>query len=297
MLSMYYKLQKKIYELKRVLYDQNTFLSVQFLFAWVFFKILGFLRLPFDIRVFALLVSLLIFFLYWRILLTYFLNNVIFQIFLYLYYHLLNFLVKYNNGLFYFSLFFSFCLLKYCSEIHSFYLNEQKLFFPNMLKVFIFLFSYEFIRKFTNHIIFKFVENGFFCPYRQLKPLSWQVLIIIINHFFYLSVNIRNRMGFLNLDSLGLVNYPVPHKMLLEFCESETDIHIFLNDNSLDQKISKADKQKKHLECALKRKCLGERLAKELQHLSDLYFFQIIYGLYCGFFLCFLALNLIMLSE
>lgn len=285
-------LQKSFYDLKKVLYDKNTFFSVQLLFSWVFFKLLGFLRAPLDLRFFAFFVSFLILFYCWRFLIRYILNNALFQVFLYFCYHLLNLLVKYNNGLFYFAFFCSFYLSTYLSEIDGFYLNEQKFLVPGVTTSFIFFFLYNFVRKFTIHIIFKFVERGFFYSLNEKNCLSWKVLIGIIRQFFFLSLDIKNKITLFNLKTLALEDYPIPSKMLLEFSKPENSLQTDLNERLMGQRILTIEELDEHFEYGLNRANLGKRLYKELHFLNDVYFFQFVYGLLCGFFLSFLLLNL-----
>lgn len=129
--------------LKNKFIDQNLFLSLQLLFTWSFYKILGFLGFSISFRLCVLPIVFICLFVFWVYLIRFIMNNFLFQLCIFLILHVINLLIRSKLLTFLLALGFSFFYCVIGNPGTTIIIKEIPVFFVYADLLFFFPFSFR----------------------------------------------------------------------------------------------------------------------------------------------------------
>lgn len=203
---------EKLLEIQRFLSSKNPFFSIQFLFVWLEFKLLGFLGIPFLSRFGIVGFSTFLLLFFWEAIIPRVLCNRFFQYYLIAVYVIVNYCSSFKNGAFYFGLFLSCIGFLLPLRIVSFNMNVY--FIPNLDYFLFILLLFSFFKRFNQNIIIPEISKGFnFKPFR-IDCFHWLDLLNLISSYFIDKFLISNKIASVSSNKMFFENFPFPKSFM-----------------------------------------------------------------------------------
>lgn len=292
-----------LFSLYEKYYTQNFYFPVQFLFAWVGFKLLGFLKVIFWVRVVFAIFFLYIFFHYWQFWVPKFLSNFVFQFYLYCFYLLINLILSLNGPARFLGVF-----LGIFSLLSSFYPvfveTEMRVFFlPNLDYLLFVLLLFNFFKRFNDSIVIAVIENGFgygkTFQFQTNDFFYWVYLIEVLSCYFEYKYIIKKNVFFYNIYPFKY--FPFSSEFMRLLCDSGTLDNTLVSakfterlkkakDINEKEKIIEESVKEVH-DLVAKRIEIGAEAALLARLPNSSFYRHIVQGLIIGAFLFFYLLN------
>lgn len=273
-------------------YLNNDFFSIQFLFTWLCFKILGMLHILFWFKFLLCFVLFFVLFHYWEPILGWILNNVIFQYYIYS-------VMCFINIIYFFKLAVPilFFLVAFCysyNNFNSIFLEKFDLVFlmPSLQFFFIFLTSIVFLYKLCKKVVYVAFSKAFVWQLKVPVRFDWSVFIDLLNYYFQERVLIKNKITVFKLDKKPLLCYPISayyFEFLLDFNETN---FVGLLSEKFESGESEEDIAKWITQFLSDREVKLKTCSEDLHKMNDLFFFNIAIAWFLAFFSSFILLNL-----
>lgn len=176
-------------------FKKYPYISVQFLFAWLIFKILGFLKFFFLLR---LVLALTFFFLllrWWENILPFIINNGFFQAYLFTFYLIINWCINSEYKTFFLSFILSgFFFVVLDPKLMQAEFFGSSFYYVDLSSSFFLLMLINFFKKFNQGIIFKAIENITVVNFPFKYSFCWGSLIVLQHFFFFEDIQQKNEM-------------------------------------------------------------------------------------------------------
>lgn len=285
----------KLLHIQKEFYIKNPYFSIQFLFVWVVFKLLGFLKIILVIRLLICFLGYFVLFFFWENVIPRILNNIIFQYSLYFFYCIINFCLRSNwMGFCLSSIPFVFFIKEYSIEPNLIIL------LPNLDYFFIVILFFNFFKRFNQNIIIIEISKGFiFKPVGDCYFHWFDILNLISSHFldrFKIAntIHLSQTNGYFkdfpfsyssmqSLDALGLNNSST---ILMN------SLKIYKENLTSNQKNFIIQESVKNLQKDLQEKqIVTQQAAKIAQEINQKFYWEFLQGLFLGFILFLVLLN------
>jgi hypothetical protein len=195
---------EKLKHLQKKFYIINPFFSIQFLFVWVVFKILGFFGFSFFVRVGLSIFSFIILLFYWEYIIPKILSNIFFQYYLAIFYNIVNFLTSIKYGAFLFGIYLG--GLGILLPLTKFYFNNNFFLISNINYCLFLILMFSFFRRFNRTVIIPEIAKGFNFQLVRSDCLHWADLINLMSSYFIDNFLIPNRLT--SFPKLSFENFP-----------------------------------------------------------------------------------------
>lgn len=192
--------------------EKNPYFSVQFLFSWLTFKVLGFLNYSLLFKIGASLMVLLFLLLFWESILPSIFRSAFLQAYLYFFYFLINFFFPFGGFTRLFGFFLGFFLSFFLGE--PLFIENQLFSFciPNFDYLLIILVMFTFFKRFNDNIIVFQISEGLAFEFKSSHFFSWSDVIGLIHIFFKYKFPLVNCLTF--LPNLRLNHFPVSNDVM-----------------------------------------------------------------------------------
>lgn len=277
---------------KEKYYTENEFFSLQFLFTWLFYKVLGIFHLHIFLKILFSIIVFFVLFYYWEPLLGWLLNTMVFQYYVFSVMYFINIVYfwKLVVPLLFFLIVFSYSFYNY----HSIFIESLDLFLllPSLNVFFIFLTSVFFVYKLCKKVVYVAFQRSFMWELKVPSVFDWLIFIDMLNCYFEERLVIKNKITLFKLEKKSFLYYPIAisyFHYLSDFNKVnflEMMAEKFQSEES-DEEIAKIYNQMTTDRRFKLQACLGD-----LHEMNDLFFSNIGKALLFAFLLSFGLLNL-----
>lgn len=203
--------------------NQNLFLSLQLLFTWSFYKILGFLGFSIFFRLCVMPILFICLFFSWVYLIRFIMNNFLFQLCIFLVLHFINLLIRSNSLTFLLALSFSFgyCVIGNPGTIII--IKEIPVIFAYADLLFFFLFLLGFVKKLCDVAFYQQMGKEFSICIFSPKEFNWLYILGLLNSFLAPHIVLENKLPFQIFEKFPYLYYPFSYTFLQELSKPENN--------------------------------------------------------------------------
>lgn len=276
---------------KKKYYTENEFFSLQFLFTWLFYKVLGIFHLHIFLKILFCIIAFFILFYYWEPLLGWLLNTMLFQYYVFSVMYFIN--IVYFWKLVVLPLFFLAVFFYSFNNYHSIFLESVDLFLllPSLNVFFIFMTSILFIYKLCKKVVYVAFQRSFMWELKVPSVFDWLIFIEMLNSYFEKRLVIKNKITVFKLEKKSFLYYPIA-KEYFNYLSDFNKVNFLemmaekFQSGESDEEITKIYNQ-----ITTDRRFKLQVCLEDLHEMNDLFFSNVGKALLFAFLLSFVLLN------
>lgn len=278
-------------QIKKFFFDTNTYISLQLLFTWALFKILGLFKILLLYRLLISFLFFLILLVYWKPVIRCIVNNTFFQFYVFCFLHVNNIMINYKWLSFILAFSFS---LNY-GLINNFYVitifENKNFFIPKIDSILVVVFLFSFIHKLCNNVFYEEMKDGFVLYFFSSPSFTWFYIVNLFNSYFKGNIKMTNKISKRIYNYFPYTSFPFSFEFLQELVRPENSFSFFFEKLGGIRELKTEEERKSYALFNTQRLKNLSKFLPEHREMNNEFHKSLLLGLLLGFLVATFLLN------